>query len=245
MQVRIKEARAAMENIQTRRALQNAFYLILNDIKWYRKRGENPKVLWDVLDLWVRLLTPFIPHICEEIWSRMNGGPQNFISLARYPEVDEGKIDHSIEIEEDLLRDTIEDIREILAVTKIEPKKIVIYTAPEWKRDIYKTALKLKVKGALDMGSLMRTAIKDHANTRRISNFAKKMVREVELMGQAEVKILANSPVDEFETMKKAEDFISYEFGCEVSVFDAEFSKYDPAKKSDAAMPLRPAIYVE
>ena len=245
MQVRIKEARAAMENIQTRRALQNAFYLILNDIKWYRKRGENPKVLLDVLDLWVRLLAPFIPHICEEIWSRMNGGPQNFISLARYPEVDEGKIDHSIEIEEDLLRDTIEDIREILAVTKIEPKKIVIYTAPEWKRDIYKTALKLKVKGALDMGSLMRTAIKDHANTRRISNFAKKMVREVELMGQAEVKILANSPVDEFETMKKAEDFISYEFGCEVSVFDAEFSKYDPAKKSDAAMPLRPAIYVE
>jgi hypothetical protein len=71
------------------------------------------------------------------------------------------------------------------------------------------------------------------------------MVREVELMGQAEVKILANAQIDEFETMKKAEDFISDEFGCEVSVFDAEFSKYDPKKKSDAAMPLRPAIYVE
>ena len=39
LQRRIAEATEAMENIQTRRALQSAFYLLFNDLRWYQRRG--------------------------------------------------------------------------------------------------------------------------------------------------------------------------------------------------------------
>ena len=39
LQRRIAEATQALENIQTRRALQNAFYLLFNDLRWYQRRG--------------------------------------------------------------------------------------------------------------------------------------------------------------------------------------------------------------
>ncbi|MBO5110040.1 MAG: leucine--tRNA ligase [Clostridia bacterium] len=51
----------------------------------------------DELKVFVRLLCPFAPHICEEIWSLL--GEEGFCSLAPWPEYDEAKtIDQTIEI---------------------------------------------------------------------------------------------------------------------------------------------------
>ncbi len=53
LQRRIEEATTAMENIQTRRALQSAFYLLFNDLRWYQRRGGKNQ-LRAVLSAWVR-----------------------------------------------------------------------------------------------------------------------------------------------------------------------------------------------
>jgi leucyl-tRNA synthetase len=83
LQKRIQEATTAMENIQTRRSLQSAFYLLYNDLRWYQRRGGKNQ-LRKVLSAWVRLMAPFTPHVCEELWAEMGED----VSLAEWPVAD-------------------------------------------------------------------------------------------------------------------------------------------------------------
>ncbi|MBE6538966.1 MAG: leucine--tRNA ligase, partial [Ruminococcaceae bacterium] len=51
----------------------------------------------DELGILVRLLCPFAPHLCEEIWANIGG--EGFCSLAPWPTYDEAKtVDSSVEI---------------------------------------------------------------------------------------------------------------------------------------------------
>ena len=51
----------------------------------------------DELKTFVRLLSPFAPHICEEIWESLGG--DGFCSMAEWPEYDEAKtVDNTVEI---------------------------------------------------------------------------------------------------------------------------------------------------
>ncbi|MBQ7125353.1 MAG: class I tRNA ligase family protein, partial [Clostridia bacterium] len=50
----------------------------------------------DELEIFVKLLSPFAPHICEEIWESL--GNDGFVSLAKWPEWDESKtVDATVE----------------------------------------------------------------------------------------------------------------------------------------------------
>ena len=70
LQRRIKAVTDAIENLKTRTAAEIALFEIWNDIRWYLRRTENPnpKILLEVVDVWIRLLAPFIPYLCEELW---------------------------------------------------------------------------------------------------------------------------------------------------------------------------------
>ncbi|MBR7083530.1 MAG: class I tRNA ligase family protein, partial [Clostridia bacterium] len=50
---------------------------------------DNGSLTTDELGVFVRLLSPFAPHICEEIWERIGG--KGLCSLAPWPEYDESK----------------------------------------------------------------------------------------------------------------------------------------------------------
>jgi len=51
----------------------------------------------DELEIFIKLLAPFAPHIAEEIWASL--GNEGFISLAKWPEYDEAKtVDDEIEV---------------------------------------------------------------------------------------------------------------------------------------------------
>ena len=64
---------------------------LLNDFEATGKVGKNQYLTF------VKLLTPFAPHLCEEIWEYL--GQEGFISLAPWPEYDEAKtIDTTVEI---------------------------------------------------------------------------------------------------------------------------------------------------
>ena len=43
----------------------------------------------DELEIFIKLLSPFAPHICEEIWETL--GNLGFVSVAAWPEWDESK----------------------------------------------------------------------------------------------------------------------------------------------------------
>ena len=94
-----------------------------------------------MLDNWVRLMSPFTPHLCEEIWQAM--GHEDLVSLAQYPLYNEDMIDESAELAEEVINRFLEDIEEIIRVTKMTPQKVYLYTAPAWKTEIIKCACEM------------------------------------------------------------------------------------------------------
>ncbi len=58
---------------------------------------EVGSITKDQLSMFVRMLCPFAPHLCEEMWENMGG--KGFASMAQWPEYDEAKtIDSTIEL---------------------------------------------------------------------------------------------------------------------------------------------------
>ncbi|MBI2040700.1 MAG: leucine--tRNA ligase [DPANN group archaeon] len=162
------------------------------------------------------LLSPFAPHIAEELWHKIgntqvelrSAGPRNqrkfqknflgqenrqmifsgseafsresFVSVEQWPAVNEKAIRPDIEQQEQILEKTIEDVRRIIKIVNVAPKKIYLYTIPK-ELDIYK--------------SLKETLQKEFS---------------------AEVEVWANNNV----------------------------RKYDPEHKAEKAKPGKPGIYI-
>ena len=85
------------------------------------------------LESFIKLLSPFCPHIAEELWEKIGNKP--FVSLQKWPEADESKISEEIEQREQAIEKTIQDISNIIKImrekTKKEPKSIYIYSIPK------------------------------------------------------------------------------------------------------------------
>ena len=81
--------------------------------------------LGDVFEGALRLLSPFMPFITEEIWHAVYEGkpPGKSIALTPYPEVDERRLNDAAEQEMAILQDLIISIRNMRAEVKIEPKR--------------------------------------------------------------------------------------------------------------------------
>ncbi len=133
LQRRIAEVTSGLEELKTRTALQAALFDTWNDIRYYiqRKERANSSTLTEAVKVWLKLLAPFAPYLCEELWSQT--GETGFISVAPWPKIDEAKMDAAAEEQENLINNIIEDTLNILRATKISPKRLYFYTASSWK----------------------------------------------------------------------------------------------------------------
>ena len=218
----IKKTREAMDKLQTRSAVNTAFFEVMNDVRWYLRRGG--KNLDVIFDDWLKLLAPFIPHICEEIWHRKH---DTFISLERYPEFDESKIDEAVEKEEEYLKTLIEDINEVKKFVK-DGSVVYIALAEDWKRDVFKAVTENK-----NMKEVMKSLMKDE----RLRKIAKEVQSFVKRVFKEKTEF---SDVNEFEVINENREFIERETSLRV-VIDPEKV---PKEKRRASMPGKPAIYV-
>ncbi len=82
----------------------------------------------EVLEKFLKLLHVFCPHITEELWEKIGNKP--FVSLERWPEADESKIDEKIEEEEKFVRKVIDDINQIKEIVNLKTPKVYIYSIP-------------------------------------------------------------------------------------------------------------------
>ncbi|HET6841720.1 MAG TPA: valine--tRNA ligase [Candidatus Angelobacter sp.] len=80
--------------------------------------------LGDIFEGSLRLLSPFMPFITEEIWHAVYEGnpPQKSIALAPYPELDSRRVSNEAEEQMTVLQELIVSIRNIRAEMKVEPK---------------------------------------------------------------------------------------------------------------------------
>ena len=60
---------------------------LVNNITSFSQKDENPGVMREALESLVRLLTPFVPHICSELWETM--GHSQKLEQVGWPEYDD------------------------------------------------------------------------------------------------------------------------------------------------------------
>ncbi len=222
---RLRESIELMDNFKIRDAMINMLFHFLNDVREYEKftgKERRRRIIKMIMDNWLLILSPVIPHICEEFWHR--AGHNTYISLETLPQVKEEFIDDIIEMEKEYLDSILEDIEEIKRVAKIEPEKIFIYTAEPWKWEVWKAIKEVSPKEAIKVAMEIR---KDKSTVDFVKRLLKEKIRFVE--------------IDEENILKKQKALFENMVGAKIYIN----SEYDPKRKRKYALPLKPAIYIE
>lgn len=225
----VKEVTDCMEKNEIRKAIDLAFFSILNDINWYKKRSDKYNVQ-EFIPIWIKMLTPFIPHTCEEIWSKLK--KREFISLEKWPEFDSAAINPKVEAEEELIKKVLSDIEQIKKIAKIKrPAKITMFVSPQWKYEVYNCVLQ---NVSITYNEKLRKQYE--TNAKILLDYQQKLLKKKPL---DELFLTAGS---ELKALKDAKEFFEKEFDCKVEIIPAEKSKHP---KAYAAEPAKPGILIE
>ena len=242
LQEHITRATAALENFQTRQALQESSYGIEADLKWYRRRlpegCAGSRELATLCSVWTRLLAPFIPFTGEHLWRELGG--EGLVSFAPWPVADNTLKNAKIELAEELLYRTVEDVESIKKLIQITPKSITISLAPAWKHEIFATIAK-----STDRNTVIKEIMKDDAMRKRgreATDAAKQCTTLIHRLPPHVVEPLLQAPIDERAVFESAQAFLEKEFGVPVHITDAETSGH---VKAATALPFKPAIMIE
>jgi leucyl-tRNA synthetase len=250
LQQRIATVTASLNELKTRTALEIALFETWNDFRWYahRKGKTDAKALREALEIWLKLLAPFAPYVCEEVWSEM--GKVGFISMAEWPRLDESKLDLHAEERENLIIDLIEDTLNVLKATKITPARICYYTAATWKWKVYRHILGKAVQGEVKVNEVMKELAKDSAlkeNMKAVAAFVPRALKMLnKLPSDKKARIAQIEILNEKEIIGDAAVFLKERFNAQVAVYSEEDeARYDPKQRATLAMPRQPAIYLE
>jgi leucyl-tRNA synthetase len=220
----IKEVTADIENFRYNYVLQR-LRAIFNSFEDVESR--------ETVEGFLKMLHPFCPHMTEELWERM--GNEAFISTAGWPVFDESKIDEKMERAEELQRQTLQDLRNIVNLVGKKPEKITLFVSPNWKYMVYKTALENKENPNAIISAVMQdpdVRKRGKEGARYAQGLAKNIGKLVPILEKE----------DEKAALEEYVDIIKEEFECQVEVVEAENSAID---KSRQAAPGKPAIFVE
>jgi leucyl-tRNA synthetase len=250
LQHRIKDVTVSIDELKTRTGLQIALFETWNDLRWYiqRKGSTDAKALGEAVKAWLKMLAPFAPFLCEELWSQT--GEAGFISIAPWPIFDEAKVDIAAEEQENLIVDVMSDTSNILKAMKITPKRLCYYTAASWKWQVYLKVLAKTLAGEAKINELMKEFAADKDLKPHMKDIAGMVPRVIKaltkLPSDRKANILKIKAVDEKEILQSALGFLKERFNAEVSVYSENDQKcYDPKRRAVMAMPYQPAIYIE
>jgi leucyl-tRNA synthetase len=131
MNENIREITKAMYNCEMKSAISLALFRMLSDFNWYLKRKKKPSKAAKIFVMnWLRCLSPFLPHVSEELWSKFGRG---LAMDSGWPEYNEKKINKKIiELEDGLLK-TIEDIKHVVKLVGKKNSCYLYVTSPKEK----------------------------------------------------------------------------------------------------------------
>ncbi|MFW9855344.1 MAG: leucine--tRNA ligase [Candidatus Thorarchaeota archaeon] len=231
MQGHIKDGTQIGEALQTRSYVQRVLFGVMNDLRHYKRRSQTigPGFVKAVQQT-LLLLTPMVPHFCEELWSLNH---DSMVVSQKFPIWNESLIDQAAEAREEYISDLIKDIGNIQKAMKLESiTNIEITITPVWKETILKQFLEDKKK--LIPRIMQISGIKQHG--KKATNYAQKLLKSHE-------QVLPGFPrEEEYDVISSAIEFIEKTTQAKVTVKYAENSE---SPKLDLAEPLRPAIYIE
>lgn len=133
----VKKVSLDIEDMKFNTAIA-AMMTLLNDIY------NHGSLTSDELNVFIRILCPFVPHLCEELWESI--GEKPFASLAPWPEYDEAKtVEDTVEIAVQIcgkLRSTITvsktaETADAIAAAKADPKVAAALEGKTVVKEIY------------------------------------------------------------------------------------------------------------
>jgi leucyl-tRNA synthetase len=250
LQCRIKEVTESLDELKTRTALQVALFETWNDLRWYiqRKGNTEAKALGEAVKAWLKMLAPFAPFLCEELWNQT--GEEGFISVAKWPIFDKGKKDVAAEEQENLITDLMTDTSNILKATKITPKRICYYTAAQWKWQVYLKILDKSIAGEAKINELMKEFAADKDLKPHMKDIAGLVPRVIKALtkvsGERKANMQKIKAVDDQAILAGAAGFLGERFKAEACVYrEDDQQRCDPKNRAAMAMPYQPAIYIE
>jgi len=244
----------SMDKIRFREALHHILYDFDSELQWYLKRAKSKQrtnisgILHKILSSRVLMLSPFAPHIAEEMWEKL--GNSELASKSAWPSSVGTEIDSKSIQTETLLKSIIDDISNILKVTKISPKKIIIYTAEQWKSKAYNSILKNVLDGQTNIGTIIKSLIvnKETEQIKKDPDFVKKTLNDI-LSEPVELRKgrMNIDQIDEKQIISsELSSLVKNDYDVELSVFsESDSEKYDPKNKAKNARPFKPAILIE
>jgi valyl-tRNA synthetase len=147
-------------------------------------------LLGNVFEGALRLLSPFMPFITEEIWHAVYEGkpPLKSIALARYPELDARWLNDQAEELMAVLQDLIRNIRDLRADMKVEPKiktPIRVHTGKEVQKLVEENRGMVERLASVQGIEFVRESLAQAAGARATSRF------EVAVMYEQKVDVAA------------------------------------------------------
>jgi leucyl-tRNA synthetase len=234
VQSHVSGATENLEALNNRQALQAGFHLLNNDIEDYLRIRKNPnkKVLKNALETFAKLLTPYAPHMAEELWAAL--GNKGLIINTRWPEVKKSLVNKDVERAFGYYKVVSDDVSKIVKIIGKKPSAIRIIVSPRWKYVFYRKLKKVLEKHS-DMSSVMKKVmVLGHDEIPRI-------VQAV-LKDRSKMPLHMFSQKREVEMLKDYANKLAKDFSAEVVVEIAEKSS---SQKAMQASPSKPAIVLE
>ena len=249
----ISDVTVSMDKMRLREALHHILYGFDSELQWYlkrttaKKRNDISGLMHKILSTRVSMLSPFAPHITEEMWEQL--GNTETVSKSTWP-IPETQENNAAVQTESLLSSTMNDIANIIKVTKISPQKIVIYTADAWKSKAYHQILKNVNSGQTNIGTIIKELIagKETEQVKKDPDFVKKTLKDIlsEPTELRDAKMSAGEIDEKASISLELTSLIENDYGIKLQVFsESDSNKYDPKNKARMARPFKPAILIE
>ncbi len=235
---KIKSATQFMENVNLKGAYTEIYYNSINELKKYVERnGENEIVIRDFLESISLMLAPAMPHIAEEFWSSL--GKNTLIAQEKWPEANDQMITPEEELVEDILDNTVEDVRQSIELTRRIGtnkdklvKEIKLIISVQWKVKAYAILAKTKsISAAMESPDLKE--IDRNTLSKFLTQFTKKLNTITERK-ELDTELLLKAFVE-------AKDHLEGRFNAKVEIESEESSNSDRASR---ALPEKPSIDV-
>ncbi len=229
---RTKEYFEMFENMRMREAYVSILYEFLNDINYHERRTsyeETLQTLRFIAEDYIKLMSPAIPHICEEYYSLL--GRKEYVSLATYNAKPEEYINKEIEEIEEIAQELIANIARVKSNKKLDKiNKVIITQAPKEKFELYDDITKM-LEEKKNIKEMLTTLTKKYPqNGKFIQKFVPKLMKD------GLKHYLPRE--DETKFLDEIKDYIEKEYECE-----CEIKKIEQAE--NRAYPAKPAITLE